>query len=83
MDWRQIENPPELGVEVVGFSPTWICEDFNPKGTRVCFRTEDGWTSARWVDHQDCYTEDTETKPTHWLEIPLPFYFKSRRAGII
>lgn len=47
---------PPLGVEVIAFNHKWINEDFNPRGIRVGFRTEDGdFISAYWWDYQDDY----------------------------
>ena len=76
MNWiivENLENTPNNGKEVVGFSPEWIDEDFNPKGTRMCFTTdagESGWCSAKWVDSMDEYNTDYETIPTHICMVP-------------
>lgn len=85
MDWKitEFESPSE-GTEVIGFSPGWIDEDFNPNGTRVCFLGGDGWISAYWCNYHDEYhtrdsVEDNEQFadskaenqiPTHWMPIP-------------
>lgn len=64
-------NKPECGVEVIGFSPNWIDEDFNPNGTRACFLLDDDtWISARWLDYHDSYIQDNKTYPTHYMDIP-------------
>ncbi len=65
-----VDNAP-IGAEVIGFSEEWVHEDFNPKGTRACWLSDDGiWTSAKWLDYHDTYVTDAETVPTHYLEIP-------------
>ena len=55
--WIKIEEAYDIpeGEEVIGYNPAWIDEDFNPNGTRVGFFTEIGFTSAKWIDSQDCY----------------------------
>ena len=63
-----VELPQE--IEVIGFNPEWIHEDFNPNGTRMCSFTEDQWNSAEWDSDSDCYVH-TEQIPTHWLPLPL------------
>lgn len=72
--WYELKNYPlnqEDFLKVLGYSKNWIDLDFNPDGTRECFINGDlGWTSARYVDYQDCYIEDCETAPTHFMIIP-------------
>jgi len=49
-------HKPESGIEVIGFNPNWIDEDFNPRGYRIGFVDGDGnFTSAHWWDYQDTY----------------------------
>lgn len=38
MDWKKYkeEKPPE-GEEVLAYHPSWIDEDFNPRGIRIGF----------------------------------------------
>lgn len=58
MKYNKYEEPtlPPVGVEVIAFNHKWINEDFNPKGTRVGFRTSNGdFISAYWWDYQDSY----------------------------
>lgn len=64
------QMPPE-STPVMGYNPSWVDEDFNPRGIRECFRTGDGteWVSARWTDGCDTYETD-EGPPTHYYEIP-------------
>ena len=58
-------------LKLLGYSEEWIDEDFNPDGTRECFINGNlGWTSARYVDYQDCYIEDEESVPTYFMIIP-------------
>lgn len=61
--------------------------DYNPKGIRIGFRLDDGFTSAKWWNYQDCYmtvskfecenneifSEETKnsTEPTHWRPINI------------
>lgn len=90
-NWTKIEgenNLPEEGIEVICFNKEWIDEDFNPNGTRIGFRTDDGFITAYWWDYQDTYMTISEiecknndaysiktqrsTEPTHWMEIPKP-----------
>ena len=71
--WIKIDskNLPEPGIEVIGFSPEWIHEDFNTNGTRVCFLNGDeGFFSAQWNDYQDTY-DNSEVMPTHWMPMPI------------
>ena len=54
--YKYSETPPPIGVEVIAYNHKWINEDFNPKGTRVGFRTdENDFISAYWWDYQDDY----------------------------
>lgn len=66
-------TPPEQGVEVVGFHPDWINEDFNPNGTRACFLDGDEtWYSARWCNYHDSFeSENTEKAPIYWFPMPV------------
>lgn len=53
------EIKPEVGLEVLGFSKSWIDEDFNPDGIRACFlnENEDGyWMIAGWDACNDLWT---------------------------
>lgn len=70
-----VENKKEAG-ELIGFNKNWICEDFNPNGTRVCFFDCFGWHNARWNDSMDCWIMDSEDEcgiesvPTCWTLMP-------------
>jgi hypothetical protein len=76
--WKSIKNnPPIIGIEVIGYNKKWIDEDFNPNGTRQCVLDDMGWMIARWNASNDCwttdYTSDDDCKsepPTHWISIP-------------
>lgn len=49
-------HKPESGIEVIGFNPAWINEDYNPKGYRIGFLNDEGdFISAHWWDYQDTY----------------------------
>lgn len=76
MNWISVKDelPKPEDNEVIGFSPDWIDEDFNPNGTRVCFPSGmGGWISAKWCYTYEVYVETDETQPTHWMRIPKPF----------
>ena len=49
------EEKPPFGVEVIAYHHKWVDEDFNLKGTRIGFLSDEGFTSAFWWDYQDCY----------------------------
>lgn len=79
------EIKPEISEEVICFNPAWINEDFNPKGIRVGFRTDDDFVSCHYWNYQDSYMtishaecDDNEfysenirnnIEPTHWKKI--------------
>lgn len=47
---------PPICEEVIAYRSDWVDADFNPRGIRVGFRTEDNdFTSAYWWDYQDDY----------------------------
>jgi hypothetical protein len=57
-------------VNFIGFSQCWIHPDFNPDGIRECFVNGDGGiTSAYWNNCADEYCTDTNSRPTHFLEL--------------
>lgn len=87
IEWLNFkEKEPPFGEEVLAFNRKWIDEDFNPKGIRVGFLSDDGFISAFWYDEQDCYEtiskqhcEDDEdfyanhidnTEPEFWTYFP-------------
>lgn len=66
--WLEVTDlkPSIEDMEVLGYNPKWIDEDFNPKGIRVCFRSTtlengDGFFHARWNNDQDAW----DTLATH------------------
>lgn len=67
---NQNSLPPECTV-VLGYSPKWVNEDFEPEGIRECFYNEE-WCSAKWNNDRDCWDADYDTKPTHWMQRPQP-----------
>jgi hypothetical protein len=87
-NWQKIEgnNLPDLGVEVICFNKEWIDQDFNPNGTRIGFRLDDGFVTAYWWDYQDTYMTISKeecienpafskqiqdnTEPTHFCYLP-------------
>ncbi len=85
--WKDFDvQKPEIGVEVLAFSTKWIDEDFNPRGMRVGFLSEEGFVSAFWWDYQDDYITISKencdsnkeffknhignTEPELWIEFP-------------
>lgn len=75
MIWNNTnENTYTTGVEVIGYHPGWVDEDFNPKGTRIGFFTDEGeFCCARWNDSQDTYITDYLTDlPTKFVIITAP-----------
>lgn len=65
------DREPEHQHPVIGYSPHWVDEDFNPDGQRECFvNGEGGWTSAEWHDNQDTYITVDDAEPTHWIKRP-------------
>lgn len=82
--WILVTREVELELEgkqeyqpILGFSKDWIDEDFNINGIRECMYGDEnyGWISAKWVNMQDSYYTDNETKPTH---IFIPELIKKR-----
>ncbi len=79
------ETKPPISEEVICFNPAWINEDFNPKGIRIGFRTEEDFVSSHYWNYQDSYItishaecDDNEfysenirmnIEPTHWKPI--------------
>lgn len=56
IEWLNFkEQEPPFGEEVLAFNRKWIDEDFNPRGIRVGFLSDEGFISAFWYDEQDCY----------------------------
>ena len=76
-EWISVkDNPPAIGIEIIGFNEKWIDEDFNPNGTRQCVVDDMGWMIARWNASDDYwvtdYTADDDCRsepPTHWIPI--------------
>ena len=80
------EQKPPFGVEVIAYHHKWVDKDFNPKGTRIGFLSDDGFISAFWYDEQDCYetisklhcesnkdfyrSHINNTEPEFWTPIP-------------
>lgn len=57
MNWKKFkEEKPSEGEEVLAYHPSWIDEDFNPRGIRIGFWNGGAdFKSAHWWDYQDCY----------------------------
>lgn len=57
------EQKPPLGIPVLAYHHLWVDEDFNPKGIREGFLTDNlasddstyDFVSAHWWNEQDCY----------------------------
>ena len=68
-EFKEISEIGDYPFEVIGFSREWIDQDFNPNGTRLCFKDDasvSGWTSLGWNNHQDCWSEHEDHAPTHF-----------------
>lgn len=75
------EMPPEH-EEVLFYNEKWINEDFNPRGIRIGFMSNDDFTTAHWWSYQDTYETISHSdcdgnesfsqeiresiNPTHW-----------------
>lgn len=71
-NWIAINKTlPAENCEVLGYSPKWIDEDFNPEGIRICVYFGGVWTSSVWNDEYETYESD-DTEPTFWRSIPQP-----------
>lgn len=72
--WIKIdaEHPLPYSQEVIGYNKEWVHEDFNPSGTRVGFLNDIGFTSAKWVNNQDCYTTCSEEGDDYTISQTLP-----------
>ena len=72
--WVKIDadHPLPYGQEVVGYNKEWVHEDFNPSGTRIGFLNDNGFTSAKWVNDQDCYATCHEEGDDYTLSEILP-----------
>ena len=72
--WIKIDadHPIPYYQEVIGYNKEWIHEDFNPSGTRIGFLSDNGFTSAKWVNDQDCYTTCHEEGDDYTLSEMLP-----------
>jgi hypothetical protein len=79
-NWYEIDEsikPPD-GMIVLGYSPNWVDEDFNPTGVRECFLNEGEWNSCKWDNDQDTWWNDetwqqkTDGPPTHFMLRPEP-----------
>lgn len=80
------EDLPPFGTEVLGYHPTWIDDDFNPEGVRVCYLQEqldepDLWCIAIWDNDMDNWCNYTQLEkrydeqvaaPSHWMQKPTP-----------
>lgn len=72
---------PPVNTVVLGFNELWVDEDFEPAGIRETLLLdgiEKGWQSAKWNGNHDCWFNDEETKPTQWMQRPLPPYKKNK-----
>ena len=80
IDFKDTKTFPPPCTVVLGYSKKWIDEDFEPEGIRECFMgdmpfdEQDGqeWSSCVWDNDMDDWHNDYETKPTHWMQRPLP-----------
>ncbi len=74
--WILIDENTDFvfGVEVIGFHPDWVHEDYNPNGTRLGFFQEGigepFFVSIAWDNESDSYETDEGLMPTHYMIIP-------------
>ena len=81
INWMPVDSAP-IGLEVLGFNPEWIDEDYNKDGICMCWKDdEENWTIAKWCGLHDTYhnrisgTIQQEfglivNAPTHWIHKP-------------
>lgn len=51
MNWKKFkEEKPSEGEEVLAYHPSWIDEDFNPRGIRIGFWNGGGDENGEWRD---------------------------------
>lgn len=63
--WKLVlVEKPEHCIEVLGYHPDWVDEDFNPDGICLCFLMDEGeWTVAKWCGlHDEWHTRLTGVK---------------------
>ena len=72
--WIKIDadHPLSYYQEVIGYNKEWVHEDFNPSGTRIGFLNDNGFTSAKQVNDQDCYATCHEEGDDYTLSEILP-----------
>lgn len=92
MEYKSISEqlPPEY-EEVIFWNKDWV-DEFNPKGVRIGFMSDDEtFYTAQWRDYQDSYfsrdsmhdndsfsdKEASKQKPTHWAAIAHPIHIGS------
>lgn len=73
MNWKKFkEEKPSEGEEVLAYHPSWIDEDFNPRGIRIGFwNGGDDFKSAHWWDYQDCYITISHCMNTEFENMAL------------
>lgn len=53
-NWNLINDDVEPGIEVLGFSKSWIDEDNNPDGICLCVFYDEGyWMVTKWCGYHD------------------------------
>jgi len=74
--WINLEiDLPPVNIEVLGWSPEWVDEDYNRSGVRTCFMGDDFlWTSSEWDNVQDEYVTNYHSLPHCWQLKPAPPY---------
>ena len=79
-----IDVQPEFGVEVDGWSKEWVHPDFNPKGIKTCYLTDDDyWMVASWCNNCDAWHtrpsgEEQWDKDAYDQAMPAPTHWKSK-----
>lgn len=74
MNWKKFkEEKPSEGEEVLAYHPSWIDEDFNPRGIRIGFwNGGDDFKSAHWWDYQDFMEFLRNVAADIWVEYTEP-----------
>lgn len=67
--WISVSESPK-GLEVIGFSPNWIDEDFNPSGTCSCYLQDDDipyWVISKYCGNCDVWHTRYSHETVHSL----------------
>jgi hypothetical protein len=75
--WIKINEDykPVEGVVVLGYNPSWVDEDYNPRGMNICFMQDGYWLVSVWCNSCDCWhtkSTDASMNPEHYKPIEPP-----------